>query len=1504
MNHREESAQSLDVAVIGMSGRFPGAANLAEFWTNLCEGVESIRFFSDRELLSAGVPKKTLESPDYVKAGSILSDIEMFDAPFFGINPREAESMDPQHRIFLECSWHALEDAGWVPEEFAGAIGVYAGCSRSTYQDYLNLFPQFAKKLGRLQIMLGNEKDYLPTHASYRLNLKGPSVCVQSSCSTSLVAVNEACQGLIRRQCDLAIAGGICIRVPQKAGYPYQAGGIFSPDGHSRVFDADAEGMVFGNGVGLVVLRRLADALADGDHIYAVIKGVAITNDGAAKGSFTAPSVEGQAAAILGALQSAGVHPDTISYVEAHGTGTVVGDPVEVAALTRAFRRSTDRVGFCALGSAKTNFGHLDHAAGAAGLIKTVLALKHRRIPPSLHFRRPNPAIDFEQSPFYVNTTLREWEPATGPRRAGVSGFSMGGTNVHLILEEAPAPEPCPRSRPTQLLVLSARSDPALDALAENLAAHLEGRPDLDLADVAYTSQVGRKAFGHRRFVLCKDPAQAVEGLRSPPAGRTTPVTSEASVAFLFSGQGGQYVNMARGLYRGEPVFREQVDACVKILKPKLRFDLLEVLYPEEGRGPSAERASRAEDALKQTAVSQAALFTVEYALAKLLMHWGVRPAAMIGHSLGEYVAACLAGVFPLETALALVAERGRLMQSLPRGAMLAVNLSEEEIGPLLGQRLSLAALNEARQVVVSGPTDAVAALEAELGLAGITCRRLQTSHAFHSAMTDPILEPFRTFAGKFDSGKPAIPYVANVSGGWAEATRPAYWADHIRRPVRFAEGLGRLLRGPCRVLLEVGPGKTLSSFARRHPDKSPEHVMLSSLGGGQGKEDADHLLETLGRLWLAGVRVDWRSFHGAERRRRVSLPGYPFERSRYWVDPAVSEKREDVADWFYAPYWADGESDGEPDAVEESEEAAGWLIFRDDLGVGEALADRLEQEGRPVVVVRPGHRFARINGGTYEIDPSQKEHYRALLGETSAFFGGAPGRVAHLWSLSEGPPSPDFEAMADLGFHSLVATAQALVGHNVTGEVRVGVVTNQLHQIVSGDELCPAKATMLGACKVISQEYSNLRCFSVDVGTRGADLVGRLIEEFEDEPVGTTAAYRDGQRLWQSYYPIHLAKGAAPSRLLRREGVYLITGGLGKIGLALAKALAESVQARVVLVGRSGLPNRATWDDWLVEKGPDDPVSRKMRAVLEIEALGGRVLALAADVSSKEQMRGVLDVTRGEFGGLHGVVHAAGVLSADDFRGLDQVDRASCERHFAAKVRGTAVLADLLRGARCDFCLLVSSLSSVLGGLGYLAYSSANAYLDSFAVEADRAGPTRWYSVNQDNWAFPADGASPADPLAILEDEGAETFLRMLAAPPARQVVVSTHDLIHRVHLWVERRRAEDRDEGGPALHARPELPTDYVAPRDPVERAIAKLYEETLGIHQIGIHDNFFELGGQSLLATELAARVRAAFDVELPLREFLEAPTVAGLALRVGRPCGKNGSPVGPGEALQRA
>ncbi|HEX5716280.1 MAG TPA: type I polyketide synthase, partial [Thermoanaerobaculia bacterium] len=1192
-----EIQDSLDgVAVVGLAGRFPGARNLDQLWRNLRDGVESISFFSDRELEEAGVDPALLKRPEFVKAAGALEGVEMFDADFFGFSAREASIMEPQYRFFLETAAQALQNAGYDSESYDGAVGVYAGMSVGKYlMNNLASNREVLEWAGDLQLRIYNDKDFLASLTAYKLNLRGPSLSVQTACSTSLVAICLASQALLNYQCDMALAGGVSVSSPGRFGYKALAG-VFSPDGHCRAFDADAQGTVNGNGVGLVVLKRLADAVADGDTIHAVIKGFAINNDGAHKVGYTAPSVDGQAEVIAMAQAMAGVDPGTITCVEAHGTGTPLGDPIEIAALTQVFRQSTDRTGFCAVGSVKPNIGHLDAAAGIASFLKTVLSLEHREMPPTLHFRRPNPQIDFASTPFYVNASLREWETGAAPRRAGVSAFAVGGVNAHVVVEEAPAAEPSGPSRPWQLLVLSARTDTALETATDDLAAHLEAHPEQGLADVAFTLQAGRRAWAHRRALACRDREEAITILRDRDARRLWTAATEDTqrqVAFLFPGLGNQYPDMALDLYLREQAFRETVDRCAAILNLHLGQDVRDLLFPgrKTGRQAAAEapldlrRMLRGDTegvagALAPTWIAQPALFVVEYALTQLWMEWGIRPQALAGYSIGEYAAACIAGVFRLEDALTLVARRARMIQDLPTGAMLAVSLGDEEVASELIGGVCLAAVNGPAVCVLSGPEEEIAGAERRLRERGAVCRRLETTHAFHSRMLEPIVAPFRRLLEGVELRAPEIPLLSDVTGTWLtpeEATDPGYWAEHLCRTVRFGDVAAELWHKPNRALVEVGPGQGLSAWALQHPASAgaADPIVVGSLRHSyDAQPDLAFLLASLGKLWLSGVPFDIAAFWNGERRYRVPLPTYPFERRRYWIDPQRSrldanrprevsfEKRPDVGDWFYAPTWKQALQPAAPD-LEALE--GGWLLFVDELGLGERLARRLEAAGRPVMKVLPGEIFSTPEPGWYTLPPGDPAAYSRLWSELR-HMGELPRRIVHLWSVTGASEEP--EEIRERGLYSLLFLAQALGERELASDIDFAVISNGM-RVVSGEEnVQPEKATLLGPCQVIPQEIPRVRCRSLDVSwptrVQEADLVERLLGELAAD-VAEPVAWRGLTRWVQAFEPVRLTEGRSR---LRDQGVYLITGGLGGIGLVLAERLAGAARARLALVG------------------------------------------------------------------------------------------------------------------------------------------------------------------------------------------------------------------------------------------------------------------------------------------------------------------------------------------------
>ncbi len=886
------------IAIVGMAGRFPGAADVEAFWSNIRNGVESVTRFDPSEL---DIPAEAMSQDDpntrFVCAKGILDDVDMFDARFFGYLPREAELMDPQHRVFLELCSDAIENAGYDAQRYPGAIGVYAGCYMDTYLMWnLCSDPKFLARfiesiqVGSLQTELGNDKDYLATRVAFKLGLRGPAMTLQTACSTSLVAIATACQSLASYQCDMALAGGVTIVLPQKKGYFYKEGGMLSPDGHCRTFDEQAAGTVFSNGAAVLLLKRLADAIEDGDTVYAVVRGYATNNDGAGKVSYTAPSVDGQAEVISMALAMGDVDARTIGYVEAHGTATPMGDPIEIAGLTTAYRSHGDATGYCAIGSVKSNLGHLDVASGAIGLIKTALSVHEGVLPPSINFTRPNPKIDFAQTPFYVNTELRPWPQAEWPRRAGVSSFGVGGTNAHVVIEQAPALPPTTRGRSHSLLLLSARSEQALAAQAGRLAAFLEARPEIALEDVAYTLQVGRRQFEYRRIVVAESVADAVARLRAAPApGEQARLQASApEVAFMFPGQGAQYPGMARELYAAEPVFRQTLDRCCDALHGAGRDqDPRSLLLWNPAESPlDAEQAGAA---LAQTRIAQPAIFAMETALSALLDSWGIRPRKALGHSVGEFAAACVAGVFEVEDAMRLVAARGRLMQAQPPGRMLALRAPAERVQALLPADVSIAAINAPELVVASGPSASIEALAAAAARQDIGTTPLVTSHAYHSPMMAPARAPLVDAVAAVARRPAGVALVSTAHGREADADRwcePDYWGEQLMSPVRFADSVAVAAQGEA-LLLEVGPGRTLTTLARQCLPREASATALPCLGPVQAPgSDMRNVLQALGQLWLAGAEPDWHAFQSGQRR-RIALPTYPFERKRFWVQPS-----------------------------------------------------------------------------------------------------------------------------------------------------------------------------------------------------------------------------------------------------------------------------------------------------------------------------------------------------------------------------------------------------------------------------------------------------------------------------------------------------------------------------------------------------------------------------------------------------------------------------------------
>lgn len=1370
-----EEVSPNDIAIIGLALRVPGARNAQEFWKNLRAGIRSIERRAPEQLIAAGESPEKLRRKNYVPYTAEMPGMADFDADFFGFSPKDAAIMDPQHRHFLECVWEALEDAARPPERAVGPVGVFAGCGMGSYF-YFNLCSnrQLVDQVGMFLLRhTGNDKDFLSTRVSYLLDLHGPSVNVQTACSTSLVAVHYAAQSLLNGECDMAIAGGVTIELPHGRGYLFQEGEILSPDGHCRAFDHRAAGTVFGSGAGVVVLRRLADALADGDPVRAVIKATAINNDGAGKASYLAPSVTGQAEAIVEAQALAGVAPDTIQYVECHGTGTSLGDPIEIAALTQAFRVGTDKTGFCRVGSVKSNIGHLDTAAGVVSLIKATLAIEQGEIPPSLGYEAPNPAIDFDSSPFKVADKLYRWPEIAGPRRAAVNSLGVGGTNAHAVIEQAP-----PRARPVgqatsgpQILALSARNRNAVNEAAQRLASFMEATPHLRLEDVAHTLIDGRRRFDHRLVVAAADREDAIGALRRLEAGRCAyqmPVEGASSAVLLFPGGGAQYPKMGQALYAGETVFAEAVDEGLSYLRPDLASRIRDLWL-----GSSLSASDAAHDLL-QPSLQLPAILIIEVALARLWQSAGLRPTALIGHSMGEYAAACIAGIMTFERAVRLVQLRGQLFDEIADGGMLSVQLAHDELRACLPDTLDIAVVNAPELCVVSGPKADLELFRQTLDARGISATTVPINIAAHSRMLDPILSRFEAFLRETPLAPPVIPVVSNLTGTWMtpeEATDPLYWVRHLRSTVRFADGLATLAADKTRVFIEAGPGRMLSSLAKAQGHIEANAVINSLPHADEPLDDRLYFLTAVGRAWAAGLDLPVNATSADATPRRVRLPTYAFQHQRYFFDRITSESREmhsemphkipDIEDWGWVPAWKAAYPDF---AIGADSRPCRFLVFVDDAGAGGEMVSRLRASGHHVTTVELGDAFGVKPDGNYVLCPELgRAGYDALL-QHLAGNGGIPERVVHLWLLTADeqfrPGSSFFHRNQERGFYSLFFLAQAIGEHDPAQAIQINVLTNGMQRL--GDEKLryPDKATILGPAQVIPRELPHTQVRVIDLpfspNANAASLLQRGRMAFSGRTaatVDTTAAkktvqmvwddlfadaaseivaYRDGRRWVKTYRKVQLKEAGSGQSKFREHGVYMITGGLGDLAVACARDLATSFRARIALVGRLKLPDPALWTDYLTSRGETTRVGRAIAAIRSIEAAGGEVMYLRADITNIEDVQAAVESIKARFGALNGILHAAGVVN-DDLIQLKSV--ADMENVLAPKILGTKVLENLMNTEPLDLVVLFSSTSTDIAPAGQVDYVAANSYLNAVADSLNDADKPRVVAVHWGVW-------------------------------------------------------------------------------------------------------------------------------------------------------------------------
>ncbi|MDR0927074.1 MAG: acyltransferase domain-containing protein [Ignavibacteria bacterium] len=1346
------------IAIIGMDCRVPGATNISEFWDNLMNGKDSIVDFTKEELLASGETIQKINSPNYVARGGTIEGLDEFDASFFGFTPREAELLDPQHRLFLECCWHSLEDAGYAERESHYRIGVFGGAGTSWYLNDVYNNPSVKKFADATSIVTATAPDYLATRVSYKLNLTGPSLDIQSACSSAMASIVLGIQSLLTYQTDMILAGGSSAQYPPNVGYVYASGGLESADGVCRPFDKDANGTLFSKGCGVVLLKRLEDAISDNDHIYAVISSGAVNNDGNRKVGYTAPSIEGQKEVMWETLELAGVSAEEITMVEAHGTATPIGDPMEVSSLTEAFRHYTTKKQYCALGSVKSNVGHLDTASGAVAVIKTALALKYGKIPASINYTEANPKIDFPNSPFFVNTVNRDWN-TEGKRIALVNSFGVGGTNACLIMEEPPPPK-----QRTDISIhkecfipISAMQKETLDKYFNSLTGFLQSDKNTklndisQLKDIAYTSLIGRKHYKYRGFVTFKDYSELLARLNSPTGLKNGVIQRGLqSQVFMFPGQGNQFVNMGKDLYDNYPVYKQVIDGASTILLNEIGQDIREILYPKEN---NIEEANKLID---QTYITQPAIFITSYALFCLLNSWGIEPKYLIGHSVGEYVAGVASGIFSLSDALRAVAYRSKLIQELPGGAMVAVLLTEAELQPMLSPALSIAVINYKGLSVVSGGFSDIEGLERVLSGKKIFNKRLPTSHAFHSAMMEPMLEKFSSFFKQATLHKPQIPIISTVTGKLLtddEALSPDYWVNQVRNTVRFSDAVITALEKQANLFIEVGPGQSLESAVKRHTE-SVDIAAISTMRVSINEiSDTEYLTSSIGSMWANGVSIDFERYFKGEDRRRTPFPLYPYNRKSYIIKNETNSivtqeddetKNTNIAEWMYIPTW---KRTAQPGLLLEQyfnlqkdkdnkDIANTWLILGNELGLTDAICKLLDAMNEKYTLVNAGTSFKQIDTNRYAVNPIKKEDYLSLLSELSKI-DKTPNRVLHLWNIQTENTTPNLvqcQSEEEIAFYAPLYLEQAFIECNLINNLNILFVVNDVFSI--GGELIknPLKALAIGPARCLNSEYRAAFAKFVDISIsidNTESLAKQLIAETQFRNDDRLIAYRKNGRWTEDYEQVIYPATEFPPHIFKDDGVYLITGGTGGLGLEFAKYISKHAKSNIFLTYRTPLPDRSDWNNYIMEN-PADITSEKIKIIQQIESTGSIIHLFKAEASNYDQMKELKDFIYKKFGKCNGVLHSAGAVGG----GIIALKTEQMANDvLQAKTKGTLIIDELFGIDKLDFVVYFSSITAILGEASRIDYTSANAFLDNYASYRNQIKPNSAISINWDSW-------------------------------------------------------------------------------------------------------------------------------------------------------------------------
>lgn len=1467
----------LEIAIIGISGQFPESKNHIAYWDNLVAGKDLIKTFSEAELLERGHAAEEINNESYVRSEGILADKDCFDHNFFNYTPEEARLMDPQLRLFHENCWKALEDSGYAAATEEKKIGLFAGASGNNNWK-IHAYSQSKKtSVDPFYLNLISSPNSVCSLVSFKLNLRGPAVFVDTACSTSLSAIHLACRSLLTRETELALAGGVSLNTKRKKGYLYQEGSVTSKDGRSYTFDARANGTSVGEGLGVVVLRRLSEAIKEGDHIYAIIKASAMNNDGNGKVGFTAPSVSGQAACIRTAMKLGGVAPKSIGYIEAHGTATPLGDPIEIRALNEAFGVGGAEK-YCRIGSVKTNIGHLDTAAGVAGFIKTALSLKYKKLPPSINYLTPNPFVDFDQGPFFVNTALTEWLPSGDfPLRAGISSFGIGGTNVHLILEEAPPlPGPGPK-KPVNLLVLSARSAAALKGQVEELKAFLLRNPELNTEDMAYSYMVGRKQFNYRKSLNYSSIADVLQGLNNEvPISRVS--AKKKQLVFMFPGQGTQYQMMGKELYDHVPFFKEQMEQGFLLFEKMTGNSCRQVIFEEGSQ----------DNLIHDTRFTQPLIFILQHALAQLLLSYGLKPTQMIGHSLGEYTAACISGIFSFEDGLHLIIKRSELMSSMPSGSMLSVGISRKQAMDYLGGELSLAAVNAPGQVVFSGTTEAIEALKARFTAEDISCSLLHTSHAFHSAMQEPILEEFSKHLGKMKFGKMNIPFISNLTGkeiSAAEACSIGYWGRHLRETVNFSEGIQPLLNEQENVFLEVGTGHTLSALLKQHPSSGFKFTTLSTLSPAKRREsDLKNFTVVLGRLWELGVPVALEKLYLDEKRQRIPLPTYSFEQLRFTAEVEAIENlngtyaeegKPDLRNWVFYPSW---KQTGNFANLKKEVQRRHVLLFSGQDAFATSLKEQLEQAGHQVISVTAGNEYLEKTAHELTIDPAIPGHYEHLykLMRTDA----AITDVIYGWGLDvnqERLRTSGQGRVLDLVYFGLVRLLNAFPVSAFKDAV-LTVVSDSLYKITGNENLSYVQSLSLGLVNTIQQEYG-ISCRNIDLnlaeGGVATVAAGLLDEVLKGNTENRTVGIRYGQKWLRDFQRNEQSLGDGLN-IIQHQGVYLITGGLGNVGFILSKYLLTRYDVKLVLIGRTAL-------NASLVVGSEHSVHKPER-LNYLQTLSPNVEYHSVDISDENEFLNLISTLNSRIGKINGVIHTAGELQGKHFQFIENIRPENTMEIFSAKVKGIENLYHAFKDQALDFVWITSSISTVLGGLGYSAYASANLYMEHFLASKYDHLPN-WKIMSLSGIAFFGKDIRKEEEgirTALKPEELIQLFQWNLTVEGQPVIFESLRNLNGQIRkVYLEKKAFADPDLNEPLKGERPELSTQMIIADTLTEKKLLFIFENLFAYGNLGIEDDFFELGGDSLKAMSLLKRLKQEFEAELSLKDIFSMKTIKNIA-----------------------